>query len=53
MLVMRSIEQHEMRGGPADLCASHHQAETGGLDMLSAHFKAVRHRRAEARFVAA
>jgi hypothetical protein len=43
MLVMRRVNQHEMRGCPADLGARHHQAEMGRLNMLPTSFKTVVH----------
>jgi hypothetical protein len=43
MPVMRSIDQHEMGGCPADLRASHHEAKVGRRNMLSTGLKTVVH----------
>lgn len=51
VLVMRAPEQHEVRGGPADLGAGQHQAEVLGLDMLSTGRQAVGGRHAKAGLV--
>jgi len=40
--------QHEMRRGPADLRAGHHQLEMLRLDMFTAGFQAMVHRRGQA-----
>jgi hypothetical protein len=42
-----------MRGRPADLGASHHQAEVLGLGMLTANLQTVSHRRRQARLITA
>jgi hypothetical protein len=42
-------EQHEMRGRPAYLGASHHQAEVLGFGMLTAELQTMSHRRRQAR----
>jgi len=51
--VMGGIDQHEVRGGPAYLGASHHQPEMRGLDMLPTGLETVVHRGAQAGFITA
>jgi hypothetical protein len=40
---MRGVDEHEVRRGPAYLCARHHQAEVRRLGVSAACFKAVIH----------
>jgi hypothetical protein len=53
MLVMRGVDQHEMRRSSAHFRAGHHQPEVSGFSMLSAGFKAMIHRRRQAGLIAA
>jgi hypothetical protein len=52
MLMVRGVDEHEVRGGSADFRTRHHQAEVSRLEVLPARFKAMIHRRGEAGFVA-
>jgi hypothetical protein len=53
VLVVWSVDQHEMRRGPADLGARHHQSEMLWLNVLTASLEAVCHRHPEAHLIAA
>jgi hypothetical protein len=46
-------EQHEMRGRPANLGASHHQGEVLGFGMLTADLQTMSHRHRQARLITA
>lgn len=50
--MMWGADQHEMGGGPTHFGAGHHEPEMRRLNMLTAHFEAMVHRRAGACFVA-
>ncbi|AJD42640.1 hypothetical protein RGR602_CH03331 [Rhizobium gallicum bv. gallicum R602sp] len=39
VLVVRRTQQHEMRRGPADFRASHHEGEVVFLDVGASHFE--------------
>lgn len=53
VLVVRRTEQHEVRGGPADLGAGEHQTEMLGLNVLAAGRQAVMRGHAKTGLVAA
>jgi hypothetical protein len=51
--VKSRAEEHEMRGGPTNLGASHHQTEVLGFGMLAADLQTVSHRRRQASLITA
>ncbi len=53
VLMVGRVQQHEMRRGPADFGAGHHQAEMRGFGVLASDLQAMGHRHAEARLLAA
>jgi uncharacterized protein len=52
VLVVRAVDQHEMRRRPTDLGAGHHQPEMLRFGVLAAVLEAMGHRRAKAGLVA-